>query len=112
MTAGRKPLRAMPVLGALYALSDYGFDLLMAVSMVAGVRCLRPVLPGSATLLMLAGIEAKAFTTVLVALTVLLMLMPGKLMLRATASPWSPQRQRLAGVFHAERDLQPANALD
>ena len=72
------------------ALSDYGFDLLMALSKEAGVRCLRPVLPGSATLLMLAGIEAKAFTTVLVALTVLLMLMPGKLMLRATASPWRP----------------------
>lgn len=96
------------------ALSDYRFDLLMALSKEAGVRCLRAVLPGSATLLMLAGIEAKAFTTVLVALTVLLMLMlmPGKLMLRATASPWRPQRQRLAGVFHAECDLQPANALD
>ncbi len=140
MTTSRKPLRAMLALGALYALSDYGFGLLMALYKEAGVANLamllaisalmtlgsialylvlwpapglihcygQPlskalllsagallrnwrafvlfvltafgvygvVLVGSATLLMLAGIEGKAFTAVLVSLSVLLLLVP------------------------------------
>lgn len=158
MTSGRKPLRAMLVLGALYALSDYGLDLLMAQSEAAGVADLammmaisavttlgfialylvlwpapglihcygQPlskalllsagallrnwrafllflltafgvygvVLLGSAILLMLAGIEGKAFTAVLVSLTVLMLLVPSTstlFMLRDCFAAKSPE---------------------